>query len=221
MANRETQRALKARKAAVRKQLAQRRAQLKGRQRPMKRQRRRKWRFVILALALLLYLLLRGCNCQCDCGPGAPPVLVDAELPEAPLDAGPKSEAPKKAKKPKRKKRRFKGKLKGKARPGYSTGTPGPQAWLPAFRMQVAARSPRLARCFEGSEQPGALKWTASVDTARGVVSDHHFGAVLQGAQLSKKLRRCLVGVLAKPVYQLPKADPQTSPARVSIVIEF
>ena len=170
---------------------------------------------------LLFYFMLR----QCNCAETPPPPVELAPVEPAPgvflLDAAPVAPLP--AVKPPHvaKAPRHRGRMKPRSRPRYRNKAPSPQSWLPEFRLQVAARGPRLSRCFEGAERPGALKWTATVDTARGIVSDHHFEAVLTGATLSKTLRACLVHALSTPPYGLSTEDGRSSPSRVSIVIEF
>ncbi|WNG58351.1 hypothetical protein F0U59_29125 [Archangium gephyra] len=89
------------------------------------------------------------------------------------------------------------------------------------FRIQVAARSPRLAQCFSGTERPGALRWTAAVNAASGSVSDHALEPVGTGGELSGKQRDCVQGVLSSPGYRLKPEQKQDLPGRVSIVIEF
>jgi len=85
----------------------------------------------------------------------------------------------------------------------------------------VAARSPRLARCFEGTERPGALRWTASYDPHTGAVADHRFEPVLAGAMLLAAQRECLVGTLASPGYRPTEQAGSSGPLRVSMVLEF
>ncbi len=208
---------MKARRAELRERIRTERAALRAKMRELhadRDKRRRRIAFFVL-LVILLWLLLRGCDCEPEPepepGPGGPRVgvwLVDA-------GPAPPPPPPPRARKPRKKR------LKPKPRPTYEPKAPPPRSWLADFRLQVAARAPRLSRCFEGADAPGALKWTAAVDIARGVVSDHQFEAVLTGATLSKPLRRCLVGVLAKPAYRLSPDAKQPTPSRVSIIIEF
>jgi hypothetical protein len=96
-----------------------------------------------------------------------------------------------------------------------------PPLWLTSLRIQVAARSTRLAGCFEGTARPGALRWSVAVDPERGVVSDPEVEPTLAGQGLSNAQRRCVLGVLADPPYQLASGDEPATPARVALVIEF
>lgn len=227
-------REMKARRKALKRQLADQKAAIKSRlaaqkaaipsavaseQARLKAKRRRRRRITLLIILIIIWLLLRDCDCECG-EPGPPPPPPDAAVV---TDAAPPDAAVPKPPPKKRTRKRFKGRIKPKARPDFVTPTPPPQDWLAALRLQVAARSPRLARCFEGSEQPGALKWSASVDVPRGVVSDHDFEPVLDGAEMTRSLERCLIGVLSTPSYRLPapKVEGPTSPERVSIVLEF
>ena len=96
-----------------------------------------------------------------------------------------------------------------------------PPVWLTALRIQVAARSPRLAECFEGTTQPGTLRWSVAIDPDHGVVSDPEVEPTLAGQDLSTAQRRCVLGVLSDPPYQLATGDEPATPARVALVIEF
>jgi hypothetical protein len=106
-----------------------------------------------------------------------------------------------------------------------STKARGAPAWLEELRTQVSARSPRLARCFNGADRPGALRWTASLNPASGWVSEHELEPVGQAVDLSKAQRDCLVLGLSSPAYRLAtqQAAPQAAvlPERISLVIEF
>ncbi len=221
-AKREAKARLKARRAAVKAKLAEARAAQKAAraarpdvQRAERRKRVRR-RLTLLALLLLLLLLRR---CECDApgeGPPPPDAAVDAAI--AP-DMGPDAAKPTAKKKAPRKKP-IRSRIERRERPEFRNPTPPPADWLVALRIQVAARGPRMARCFEGTDRPGALEWRAVVDVERGVVSDHAFEPVLDGAQLSKKLERCLIAVLADPPYSLPPSEEIGRP-RVSIIVEF
>jgi len=186
---------------------------------PKRRARRR--RLLLLLLLLLLYLLLRQCHPD-ETAAVAIPHLTEPERAVLELPA---VSAERSKKSPPSAVPRFKGRIKSRERATYSAEPPSPPTWISDLRLQVAARSPRLARCFEGTERPGALRWTASVDLARGVVSDHELEPTLGGAELTAPLRACLIGVLSAPTYRLPRPlpdpDANTQPPRISIVIEF
>jgi hypothetical protein len=127
--------------------------------------------------------------------------------------------------------------LETQKRPGYSLDArPGPD-WLDDFRLQVAARSPRLARCFNGSDRGGAIRWTVSVDAKTGAVADHELeplggGAALPlrasasgvprgAADLGGEPRACVTRVLSDPPYLVRDPPPSALPHRVSLVLEF
>ncbi len=94
--------------------------------------------------------------------------------------------------------------------------------WLGSFRMQVGARGPRLARCFEGSVQPGALRWSAAIDPISGAVSEPEVETLNQGVSLRQSQRQCMIRVLKTPPYSLAEtAREYTTPRRVSIVVKF
>lgn len=87
--------------------------------------------------------------------------------------------------------------------------------------MQVSARSPQLARCFEGAEAPGQMRWTTTVDVVEGGVSSHGLEPMLLTQELSPSERECVLQALSEPGYTLTVEDPPATPPRVSLVIEF
>lgn len=170
--------------------------------------RRRRRLLTILALLLLLLFI------QCDCEPG-PPAVVAIEKPVLPTpDAGVKKKVVA-VKRPPADDRNRK-----RPRPDYELTTLRPPGWLEEFRMQVAARSPRLSRCFDGSSRPGAVRWSVGLDPQSGTVSDQKFEALAAG-DLTAAQQTCAEAVLAKPPYKIAALDPQSIPPTVSLVIEF
>lgn len=87
--------------------------------------------------------------------------------------------------------------------------------------MQVTVRSPRLAACFNGMAEPGALRWTSSLDPVRGLVSEQSLEPTLSGAVLTAKQENCIMQVLSAPPYALQVEGGRATPSRVSMVIEF
>ena len=106
-------------------------------------------------------------------------------------------------------------------RPAAPDTTPPRSPWLDALRLQVSARSPRLALCFDGSENPGQIKWTTTVEPVRGTVSEHELAPMLNTAPVTAAQRECLLEVLRSPAYKLPTASAPDAPTRVGLVIEF
>jgi hypothetical protein len=102
--------------------------------------------------------------------------------------------------------------------PGHEQASP---AWLEEFRLQVAARSPRLAQCFTGSDRPGTLRWTTSVNPRSGAASDHELEPVGASAELRREQQECIVRALSNPPYRLTAPPGESLPQRVSLVIEF
>lgn len=197
-------RAMEARRVAMRAELARRRAG--PGQDPGKK---RRWWPILLALLLLL--LLRDCRCEED--PVAPPAPA-VSGPAAPAGRGQAAsvEPP------------IETKVKRKDRPAFTPEAPEPLPWIGALRLQVAARSPRLAACFVGAARPGALRWSAAVDPAVGRVSEQTLEPTLSGDPLSAEARDCALGVLSDPPYRLEAGqgrDGRSTPARVGLVIEF
>lgn len=206
--------ALAARRAALRAELARRleaaraatsaRRAVKTKRSPREEERRRR-RWLLLLLALLLLLLCMRCGCV---PPPPPGVALDGPAAPAPSATALPPDPP-----PAR--------IPPRHRPRFKVTAPAPLPWLDAFRLQVAARSPRLAECFTGVARPGALKWTASVEPAHGLVSDQLLEPTLSGDDLDSVQRACVFGVLASPPYALTPGDSPSTPARVGIVIEF
>jgi len=181
------------------------------------RAKRNKRIAALVALLLLLLLLL----IECEPEPVAPAVV---EKPPAVAQEEPVAVAPKK-RVPKRNRRPLKGKIKGSDRSGVDVEPPPPPSWLPKFRLQVAARSPRLAACFNGAEEPGAMRWTTLVYAPSGRAADSVLEPVFRGASIDNAQRECLEQALTSPPYRLqePGAEPEDGAVgrRVSIIFEF
>ncbi|MCB9746515.1 MAG: hypothetical protein H6740_28325 [Alphaproteobacteria bacterium] len=192
---------LEARREAAMQELERKRAAVK---KPEEAQPRRRW----LALIALLLLALLLQNCQCREEPPAPECEPCAEA-----EPGPAGE-------PEPPVRPLTGRVQRQDRPEYSPDAPPPLPWLDRFRLQVAARSPRLAECFVEANRPGTLKWTTTVDPAHGSVSEHALEPTLLSDELTARQRECVLGVLTEPGYTLD-ADADERARRVGMVIEF
>lgn len=191
--------------AKLRSQLERRRATPA---KPRVEQDRRAWALVGLLLLVVLVLLLR------DCREEEPPTpLVCEALPCVP-ETGP-AEAAAPAPAP------LTGHVDRRDRPEFAGRTPETPPWIASFRMQVAARGPRLAECFVGTGKPGQLKWTTSVEPGAGTVSDDTLEPMLSTADLTRAERECVLGVLADPAYHLEAGGEDVTPSRVGLVIEF
>lgn len=215
MTPRELRQAMKRQRAETRAHLKAMKARAKDAlaHDPRVRQaRRRRWlkRGIAVALLLLLLLLIR-----CD-GPAGPA----PEALKSPADAGVE------LKKPEVKlARRPGGKpvvpSKRVARPDFETPDRAPARWVDDFRLQVAARSPRLAACFNGTDRPGALRWTTLVSRQTGAVGNHDFETMGLSGELSQAQLDCLTDVLSSPGYRLDGVIEEGLPDRVSLVLEF
>ncbi|MBX5484295.1 MAG: hypothetical protein IRZ16_20940 [Myxococcaceae bacterium] len=223
MTGRELRQQLRAQRQALRtvmKDLRQKaRAQLDANPLVQRARRRRKiGRAVGLAAIAVLLLLLR---CECSTVPQI------AEVDAGPVPLAPPVPKPSPAKKPGPDKKSKPGPMEAKLSPQprgrYEPPPPAAPPWLEEFRLQVAARSPRLAQCFEGADRPGALRWSTAVNAQSGKVSGHELEPLRKGASLDQKQRECVLGVLSEPKYLLGTwdDDDQAAPRRVSIVIEF
>lgn len=215
MTRKELRAAMKAQRAAMKEQMrevkARTQAALANDPHVQKARRsRRLKRIAAIALLLLLLLLIR---CEGPGGPGEPVALADAGTPvEKEL-----------AKKPvaKSKPKRVSIAPKPVGRPDFDAPSRLQAAWVDEFRMQVAARSPRLSACFIGSNRPGALRWTTLVSLQTGAVGNHEFESMGVAADLTKAQLECLQAVLTKPEYHLGDAAIEGLPERVSLVLEF
>ncbi len=215
MTPRELRRELRQRKKELRRsaELMRRAARERVDQLPAvqrEKRRRRIRRAVTIAALLLLAMLTR---CECAPSPPAPP-------PEPVVEPAPEVK-PKKPSPPASKPKAFSDRMERQRRGSYQNEAQTSPSWLDDFRLQVAARSPRLAQCFSGTDRPGALRWTAAVNATSGSVSDHALELVGTGGDLSGKQRDCVQGVLSSPGYRLKPEQKQDLPGRVSIVIEF
>ena len=210
-------RELKARAAELHRRLPEMRraARERVRQHPAVRQaraRRRVRRGAAVAVFALIALFLR-----CECQP-APPVPAKEE---ARAPAPPASPAPRPPPAPaKPKPLHAEGQRLSRAR--FTSELREAPPWMDEYRLQVAARSPRLARCFQGAGRPGALRWIASVNPKSGEVSDHQLQPVgAGGEELRQEQRECLLEALSSPPYRLTAPGTPALPDRVGLVIEF
>ena len=210
-----TAEALGARKAAIRASMAasldRRRAALAGKRAALEARRavrggrsKKKDRRWLLLLLLFLLFLLPPCTPPPEpiaVAPAAPPVVVPT-LPAAPPVPTPS-------------------RITRTNRPAFASVVPPKLPWLDAFRLQVAARSPRLAACFDGASRPGALKWSAAVEPVRGRVSDQTLESTLSSDALTTTQRGCVLAVLSDPPYRLDGSGAASTPSRVGMVVEF
>ncbi|MES2639496.1 MAG: hypothetical protein V4850_08420 [Myxococcota bacterium] len=164
-----------------------------------KRDRPLRWPLLLLLLLLLLLVCTR------------PPPPPEAAPLAAPAAATPAPAAPALPT----------GRVARRDRPRFESPAPEPLPWLSSFRLQVAARSPRLAECFAGAPRPGALKWTAAVEPLHGRVSQHTVEPTLSSDELSGTQRACVLAVLTEPPYRLEAGKSPSTPSRVGMVIEF
>lgn len=212
--------AMREQKQALRRAMKQTREQARARLDAIpavraERQKRRVRQGLGLAVLLLIALFFR-----CDCE-SAPPPVVEKPV----VDAGTPVVAVKPVVPPKRKLKPLEGSVDTQPRGKYAGDVSQTPSWLDEYRLQVAARSPRLAECFTGSERPGALRWSAAVNALSGAVSDHTLEPVGPGPSVQDAQRECILKTLSSPAYKLnvPKeeGEQQTLPRRISIVIEF
>jgi len=106
-------------------------------------------------------------------------------------------------------------------RPEFRSEPPREVVWTRSFRLQVAARGPRLAACFEGMERPGRLKWSTAVEPVEGRVSDHQLEPMLLTQGVTSQEEACVLDVLSDPPYRIDADEGSSGPTRVSLVIEF
>lgn len=211
MNRRELKERRRALKAMMREQKAAARALVAAN--PLVRDARRKrWirRGVVSSLLVLLLLFIR---CDCGEGPLPEPAVADAGVAEKVVKPKP---PPPQVKLPP-----LDGKLNAQPRPSMAPASPGGPAWLEEFRIQVAARSPRLSQCFTGTERPGALRMSTAVNPQAGTLADLELEPVGVGIDLTQEQRECVSAALTKPAYKLKAPGAEGLPDRVSLVIEF
>jgi hypothetical protein len=211
----EVRRALRLRRQELRRDLATMRQQARARARSMRAARKpgRRRRLLALPLLLLLLLLIR-----CPADPEPPPVAtVEPKAPPKPAPEKPPvpSSARKSTRPP------LAGHLGNRPRAPYQASAPLPPAWIDELRLQAAARSPRLAACFDGTARPGALRWNAALNPDTGTVSDHDLEPLGPRSALTPEQRTCVVQALSSPRYRLTPPPTQPFPERVTLVIEF
>jgi hypothetical protein len=203
---------LRARRRAARREVVVMRRELRERVRALRpRDPRRRRRRLLAALAVVLLLLLLALrDCRCDGAPAPPPAAkAGAVVTRTPARLPPPSPP-------------LTGRLERVRRPSFAEPAPGARPWLDDFRLQVAARSPRLSDCFRGSESPGGLRWTCALSATDGSTSDHELEPLRGTVAVSKDQRNCLVRALSSPAYHLrAEAGAPSTPVRVSMVIEF
>lgn len=170
-------------------------------------QKRRRNLLIALLIALLLLLLSR---CECDEAPEyGPPSNEPATVVYTPEPAAPPAFKP------------GRGRTKTKKRPKVEVTPPPPPPWLDQFRLQVAARAPRLATCLNGADRPGALKLSGLVHAKSGRVTAAKVEPAFRGSTLSQRQLDCLVQKLVEQPYNLKDDDPEAAARRVSLIFEF
>lgn len=197
---------LRRRMIAKRRELAQRLAALPAVQKRKARQRR-------IWAALLLLILLCLSRCICD-SVNPPPPRKGAQGAVVKVKSTMNPQPKRGAERPV--------KIAKRLRTPYKADDALEPPWVEAFRLQVAARSQRLAQCFVGTSKPGAIRWTASLTPETGAVFDHRIEPMPPAEDLTREQQTCLVEVLAKPGYQkLATTHVGALPETVSLVLEF
>ncbi len=182
-------------------------------------QRRRRQRIavgLVVLLLLLLALVLRDCNA---CAPAAQVVYVEGEAPTCPdvPECGPVKPKPKP--KPTKPRKKPTGAARADERDDLVVTTRANPDWLAALRLQVTARSLDLARCFNGVEKPGALRWTTTIVPASGTATDSSLEHMLRSVPLSTTQQACVLTVLTQRPFRLDSRDAIGT--RVSLILEF
>lgn len=169
---------------------------------------RKRWRATaMLAGAAFLFWLLSRCDTEESTPPLAELVCEAAE----PCPSG--SETPKKP-------RPRNAKLAGDDRDRLGLARARAPKWLSAFRFQVAARSPRIARCFDDATAPGMLRLSTTVAPKLGTLSASTLEPMGTGSELSAEQERCVLAALAPPYRLEPGPDDELG-TRVTLVLEF
>jgi len=169
-------------RAAVARMKGETRAQLEKTptvQRERKKRRNRRAGSLVLLLLLLLFV-------RCDCDPPPPPPEPEPLATDVVVQE-PEKKKPTPPVKPKRKP--FTDTVATQPRGQYGNDVRPPPSWLEEFRIQVAARSPRLAQCFTGTDRPGALRWAAAGDPKSGEVSYHELEPLGTSTSITREQR--------------------------------
>ncbi len=205
---RQKRRALRQRFAALQREA---RARVAAHPAVKKARRRRDTRRGLTLLALVLLVLLFA-RCRCE-GPLPEP------LPEPEVKTGKVEE--KKPPAPVTRPQPLQGSIRTKPRGRYQPASVPRPGWLESFHLQVSARSSRLARCFDGADRPGALRWAAALNAKTGAVSDHEIEPLGAPSRFTAENSACVVAVLSDPPYRLDVPASEALPNRVGLVIEF
>jgi hypothetical protein len=204
-------RKLRLQRQELRAQLALMRQRARARCQPIRRDRhqvrRRLARAMAVSAALLIIWLLR---CEPETTPPPPAVKIASKPPV-------KAPEPRVSRKP----ATVTGTIDHRPRSAYQTKTQAPASWIDDFRLQAAGRSPRLARCFAGSERPGAVRWMAALNPETGTVSDQDLEPLGPRSALTAEQRVCVLRALSDPRYRLSSPPLHPFPERISLVIEF
>ncbi len=192
--------------AAARKDARRRVAALPAVQAARARRRRRQLTFLAVVAVLVLACLSR---CQCEAGPQVAPKVGAREPSPPPLAAAKVPPPPP-----------LVAKVRTQPRPPLATGLRETPSWLDEYRLQVAARSGKLAECFNGTDQPGALRWTATVTPESGRVSEHELEPV-GVASVPPGAQACLLRALSTPPYRLAGDAGVALSPRVTLLLEF
>jgi hypothetical protein len=167
-------------------------------------------------LLLLLALLLRDCNA---CAPEVQLVYVEGEAPTCPDVPACGPAKPKPKPQPTKPRRKPTGAARADERDNLVVTARANPTWLAALRLQVTARSLDLARCFNGVEKPGALRWTTTIVPASGTATDSALEHMLRSVPLSAAQQACVLIVLTQRPFRLDSRDAIGT--RISLILEF
>ncbi|MFZ9886759.1 MAG: hypothetical protein ACO3JL_04580 [Myxococcota bacterium] len=161
---------------------------------------------LLVCATIILWLLAR-----CDDEPPAPtPVELTCEesQPCEPAVKAPQKPRPRNAK------------LVGDDRDRIGLARASAPSWLSAFRFQVSARSPLIARCFDDATAPGLLRLSTTVAPRLGTLSGSVLEPMGERTELSAAQQRCVLDALDPPYRLEPGPDDELG-TRVTLVIEF
>lgn len=212
---RELRQAMRQRRSELRKwlRLTGRQARERIEQLPAIRRARARRRLRRALGVALLVLLASWMRCECE-------RPYPSEVPKVEAKGAAEIKAERPVPTPPRR-QPLRAQIEPQARASYQGAARASPAWIDEFRLQVAARSPRLAQCFTGSDRPGTLRWTTSVNPRSGAASDHELEPVGASAELRREQHECVVRALSSPPYRLSAPQGGALPDRVSLMIEF
>ena len=199
-------------KNAIKSQLDQAKTKLQQMTPQGKHKNRHVLRAILLAIVILIIFLFLLRDCEKTALQGK----IDSRPIQETAETSAKLQPPQKPRL---------GRIAKQSRNNYKIAPQKSLPWMDEFRLQVAARSARLAKCFVGVERPGSLDWSCTVNPKSGVIFEQEIEMTQVGATLSQDQENCISSVLADPGYHFNESvnpsETHNLSHRLRMVIEF